>query len=124
MITSIQICTLHVSDQQQALAFWRDVLGFEVRDDKEFMPEARWITVGPPGGQASFVLWPKDVGAKVDEVGGFTGYSLTCDDIEHTVAELTARGVSFTQAIRSEDWGKHTMFADPDGNLFSLVQPT
>lgn len=126
MITQVSIVTLHVSDQEQARTFWRDTMGFEVRDDQEFMPEARWLTVAPPGGQASFALWPVAAsgGLMEGKVGGFTGISLSCDDMQATYEALSARGVNFTQAPKQEGWGISAMFADPDGNQFHLVQPS
>lgn len=123
MITCAQLVTLHVSDQQAALAFWRDSVGFEVRDDAEFMPQARWITVAPAGAQTAIALWPigaaHTAGAKL---GGFTGISFGTDDIHGLFADLAANGVSIKQPPKEEPWGISGMFADPDGNEFNVVE--
>lgn len=124
MITHINIVTVYVSDQQRALNFWRDQVGFEVRENREFTPDARWITVAPPGGETCIALWPLAAvqGAK-QELGGFSGIAFTTIDITQLYAKLTESGVKFTAPPKKEPWGTSAVFADPDGNLYNVVEP-
>jgi catechol 2,3-dioxygenase-like lactoylglutathione lyase family enzyme len=123
MLTHPEIVTLIVSDQRQSLAFFRDYLGFEVRDDVDFMPGIRWITVAPQGAQTKFTLWPAGAtGAEDKTAGGMTGISFACDDVQATHDELAAKGVQITQPLTRQPWGLQFMFSDPDGNLFNVVE--
>jgi len=123
MVTQVSIVTVLVADQQRALEFWRDQAGFHVRDDQDFMPGARWITVAPAEGQTALALLPASMAGNADrKPGGFSGVSFLSDDIAEDYAELTECGVQFTQPPKQEPWGISAVFADPDGNLFSLVQ--
>ena len=125
MLTQVGIITLIVTDQRQSLAFFRDYLGFEVRDDQDFMPGVRWITVAPPGAQTSFSLWPAGGPyAEGKTAGGFTGMSFACDDAQATHDDFVAKGVNITQPLNQQPWGLSFMFADPDGNVFNVVQPS
>jgi catechol 2,3-dioxygenase-like lactoylglutathione lyase family enzyme len=123
MLTQLGIVTVYCTDQAAARDFWRDQCGFEVRDDVDFMPGTRWITVGPPGGQTSFTLWP--IGGPYTEgkaVGGMTGMSFECDDAQATHDNLAAKGVKITQPLNQQPWGLSFMFADPDGNIFNAIE--
>jgi catechol 2,3-dioxygenase-like lactoylglutathione lyase family enzyme len=116
-ITSIQTITIPVADQQRAFEFYRDVLGFEVRQDNAF-GESRWLTVAPPAGQTEMVLHIPFPGT---EPGSSRGVVLNSDDIEGTCAALRAAGV-VVDGPDSQGWGPQATFADPDGNGFVLVQ--
>jgi predicted enzyme related to lactoylglutathione lyase len=124
MLTFPSIITVIVAEQAVALEFYRDKLGFEVRDDADFMPGLKWVTVAPPGAQTAFSLWPAGaMGAEDKTPGGFTGMSLACDDAQATHDALAAAGVSITQPLQQQPWGLQFMFADLDGNVFNVVGP-
>jgi predicted enzyme related to lactoylglutathione lyase len=123
MLTHADVIAVCVTDQQAALEFYRDLLGFEVRDDMEFMPQARWITVAPPGAQTRFALWPAGMLGDEKQPGGFSGLSFACDAVQATHDEFAARGVTITQAPRQQPWGLQFMFADQDGNVYNVVGP-
>jgi lactoylglutathione lyase len=123
MITCAQVITVYVSDQQAALNFWRESVGFEVRDDAEFMPQARWVTVAPAGAQTAIALWPIGAAHTADvKLGGFTGISFGTRDIAGLFAQLGAHGVNITQPPEAVPWGISGMFADPDGNQYNVVE--
>lgn len=123
MLTHAQVITVNVSDQQAALDFYREKLGFEVRSDEQFMPAARWITVAPPGAQTVFSLWPiSGPGPEGRVLGGFRGLSFACDDAQATHDDFVAKGVSITQGLQQMPWGTSFMFADQDGNQYNVVQ--
>ncbi len=125
MALTISMTPVYVSDQDRALDFYVGKLGFETRMDDAFGDDFRWLTVGPPDGEASLILasgyGPPDAEARV---GTFTGIVITADNIAVTFEELSARGVEFTEEPTMQPWGvMQAQFTDPDGNGFVLTQP-
>jgi catechol 2,3-dioxygenase-like lactoylglutathione lyase family enzyme len=130
MITRLGSVPVFVSDQERALAFFRDKLGFEVAFDYQYGPEFRWLAVAQQLGGTEIVLFhpvPSVVGDRVEElnkrIGTWTGIVMLTDDIQQTYSLLRERGVEFTAAPRQQSWGGwEALFSDPDGNGFHLVQ--
>jgi predicted enzyme related to lactoylglutathione lyase len=129
---------LWVHDQDEALAFYTDKLGWEVRSDVT-MPEMgnfRWLAVGPAGQEDfSVVLMaipgpPVMDGATAEQVSdlmgkGFAGtVFLTTEDVRSDYEELKGRGVEFTEAPEERPYGIDAGFRDPSGNSFRLTQLT
>ena len=129
---------LWVHDQNEALAFYTDKLGWEVRSDVT-LPELgdfRWLTVGPPGQEDFSVVLMAIPGAPVmdestgNEVRnlmskGFAGtVFLTTDDVRGDYEELQGRGVEFTEAPEERPYGIDCGFRDPSGNSLRLTQVT
>jgi predicted enzyme related to lactoylglutathione lyase len=121
MITHVKLTTVYVSDQDKALDFYTNKLGFEVRAD-ETMGEMRWIEVGPKGAATSIVLKLGNEGPSAERIGQFTEIALEADDIEATYRELSSRGVEFTEKPNRQPWGMQAQFVDQDGNRFALGQ--
>ena len=108
-----------MSDQDRALAFYTNKLGFETRADIS-VGDYRWIEVAPPGAETALVLEPGQ-----GTVGTFTSVVFATDDMQATYDELHSRGVHFTQEPTRQDWGGiQAQFVDQDGNTFVLVQRT
>ena len=129
---------LWVHDQDVALAFYTDKLGWEVRSDVT-MPEMgnfRWLTVGPAGQEDFAVVLMAIPGAPVMDNGtadqvrdlmgkGFAGtVFLTTEDVRSDYADLKDRGVEFTEAPEERPYGIDAGFRDPSGNSFRLTQVT
>src|SRR4051794_36727044 len=98
LITRAQSVGIYVNDQQRALEFYRDKLGFEVRQDVPMgadMGDARWIEVAPAGAQTPFILFTP--GGLEHRIGGFQNIVFGCDDIKVTHEQLSQQGVEFTQ---------------------------
>jgi uncharacterized glyoxalase superfamily protein PhnB len=127
---------LWVHDQDEALAFYTEKLGFEVQADVT-LPEMdgfRWLTVGPPNQEdISIVLMAipgvpvmdEETGGQVRDLmaKGFAGtVFLTTDDCQASYEELKARGVEFTEAPEKRPYGIDSGFRDPSGNSFRLTQ--
>jgi predicted enzyme related to lactoylglutathione lyase len=127
---------LWVHDQDEALAFYTQKLGWEVRADVT-LPELgdfRWLTVGPAGQPDFSVVLMAIPGAPVmdentaeqvrDLMGkGFAGtVFLTTDDAHASYEELKGRGVEFTEAPEERPYGIDAGFRDPSGNAFRLTQ--
>jgi uncharacterized glyoxalase superfamily protein PhnB len=137
-MTTINIATaqLWVHDQAEALAFWTEKVGFEVRLDVSFaeLGDFRWVTVGPKGqGGTDIVLMaipgqPVMDPATQAQVAELTGMGfagtvfLTTDDCMAAYEELSARGVEFTEKPENRPYGIDCGFRDPSGNNIRLSQ--
>ena len=125
-----------VHDQDEALAFYTDKLGMEVRSDVTMaeMGDFRWLTVGPPGqDDMAIVLMAIPGPPMIDQATdaqirdlmgkGFAGtVFLTTDDCQKSYEELNARGVEFTELPEARPYGIDAGFRDPSGNSFRLTQ--
>jgi uncharacterized glyoxalase superfamily protein PhnB len=134
----IAIAQLWVQDQEEALAFWTEKVGFEVRTDVTMaeMGDFRWLTVGPPGQEDVAVvlmaipgepLMDSQTRAQVQDLTakGFAGtVFLTTDDCRAEYERLVARGVEFTEAPEERPYGIDAGFRDPSGNAIRLTQVT
>ena len=117
MIKNIHVAGVSVSDQDTALDFYTNKLGFETRADIR-VGDYRWIEVVPRGAETALVLEPGR-----GTVGTFTSVVFATDDMQATYEELHGRGVRFTQEPTKQDWGGiQAQFVDQDGNTFVLVQ--
>jgi lactoylglutathione lyase len=121
MIKHVSLATVYVSDQDKALDFYVNKLGFEVRAD-DTMGAMRWIQVAPKGAVTTIVLAHGYGGWSEDKVGQFTGIGLEADDLEATYRELSSRGVEFTEKPSRQPWGTQSQFVDQDGNGYVLGQ--
>jgi predicted enzyme related to lactoylglutathione lyase len=125
-----------VHDQEEALAFFTEKVGWDLRSDVT-LPEFgnyRWLTVGPPGQSDVSVLLnavpePPVVDEETSErirtlmAKGWAGnVLLNSDDVRASYEELKARGVEFTQAPEERPYGIDAAFRDPSGNEFRLTQ--
>ena len=129
---------LWVHDQDEALAFYTEKLGMEVRNDVT-MPEMgdfRWLTVSPAGQEDFAIVLMAIPGEPVmtDESAeqvralmgkGFAGtVFLTTDDCRADYEELSARGVEFVETPEERPYGIDAGFRDPSGNHLRLTQVT
>lgn len=123
MITNIATIDIYVRDQDVALDFYVNKLGFEVRADRP-AGKYRWIEVAPRGSKTTLVLCtPAFETGSEEKVGGFSEIQLETDDIQRTHDDLVGKGVSFTVQPQLMHWGNwHSQFVDPDGNEFFLIQ--
>jgi catechol 2,3-dioxygenase-like lactoylglutathione lyase family enzyme len=131
MITSIDLATVYVSDQDEALKFYVDKLGLVKVSDEEFNQGARWIEVVPPTGGARSPLLalirPQDVRQPPDRIGGHSGIAFGTNDIQATVETLLEQDVDVFQPpeLKVDDAFLTIIvarFRDEDKNEFSLVQ--
>jgi uncharacterized glyoxalase superfamily protein PhnB len=127
---------LWVHDQDEALAFYTEKVGMEVRADVTLpeMDNFRWLTVGPPGQEDVSITLMAIPGPPVmdaetaDQVRdvmakGFAGtVFLTTDDCQASYEELKGRGVEFTETPEKRPYGIDSGFRDPSGNSIRLTQ--
>jgi len=119
-ITDIRTVGIPVSDQDRALAFYVDKLGFEKRMDAEFAPGQRWIEVAAPGAATSVALVSAGEGAPA---GVDTGIRFTTEDAEADHATMAAGGVDVdAEVLRMGGVPPMFGFRDPDGNSLYVVQ--
>lgn len=118
-ITSFEIISVPVSDQQRAKQFFQDVLGFDLIRESPMGPGMSWIQLAPPGQSVTIALvtWFEAM-----KPGGLQGVMVNTPDIEAEHRILTARGLELGE-IKSEPWGRYAMFKDPDGNGWILREP-
>ena len=134
MITRMSHVLVWVKDQQEALEFYRDKLGFEVDTDANIGDDFRWLTMRIPT-QPGFeiILMEPKAGMMLDEEsaaqlralvdkGVLGGGVFEADDIYKTFDELKARGVGFQGPPSVQSWGTATVMKDNSGNWFSLSQ--
>jgi uncharacterized glyoxalase superfamily protein PhnB len=136
MMFRIANAQLWVHDQEEALAFWTEKVGMEVRADVTLaeMDGFRWLTVGPPGQEDVSIVLMAIPGAPVmdEETGnqvrdlvskGFAGtVFLTTEDCQASYEELKARGVEFSEAPEERPYGIDSGFRDPSGNSIRLTE--
>ena len=118
MITGIGTVSIYVQDQQEALKFWAEKVGFEVRANNLMTPQSRWIEVAPRDGQTALVLYPKSMMPDWNERK--PSVLFTCEEIEKTYSELASRGVDFKQEPKKMPGGTYAIFLDVDGNEFII----
>jgi predicted enzyme related to lactoylglutathione lyase len=118
MITHVKFVSIPTRDQDRALAFWTERVGFAVMSDQPFSDSQRWIELKVRDSDTRFVLFTPD--GHEDRIGGFFNGALACDDVEATYRQLSARGVPFKSPPQKQPWGTFATFSDPDGNTFVL----
>src|ERR1044072_7201450 len=99
-IKLVRATTVCVSNQERALDFYVNKLGFEKREDGPFGLDStlRWIEGAPPGADTVLVLAKGFGGCDPDRLGKFAGIVFETDDIDSTYEELRSRGVKFTES--------------------------
>ena len=120
MITKAKTVGVYVSDQDRALDFYVNALGFEKRADIPFGGGYRWVEVAPAGAETVLVLYTPP--GLEDRIGTFAGVVFECDGIRSTYEELRNRGVEFTEEPSEQPWGIWAQFKDVNGNEFGLIQ--
>jgi catechol 2,3-dioxygenase-like lactoylglutathione lyase family enzyme len=135
-MTKIANAQLWVHDQDEALAFYTEKLGMEVRSDVTVpeMGDFRWVAVAPPGQTDVAIVLMAIPGPPVMDsetaqqvrnlmAKGFAGtVFLTTDDVHGAYEELKGRGVEFTEPPEERPYGIDSAFRDPSGNSFRLTQ--
>jgi catechol 2,3-dioxygenase-like lactoylglutathione lyase family enzyme len=136
MLKSLTTVNVWVHDQDEALAFYTEKLGLELRNDVTVpeMGNFRWLTVGVPGQEDVAIVLMAVPGPPVfDEAtssklkdlvakGAAGGLFFATDDIDGTYDELKGRGVEFSQEPTDQPYGRDAGFRDPSGNQMRMAQ--
>jgi predicted enzyme related to lactoylglutathione lyase len=128
MITSLAHVTMNVKDYDEAIRFFTEALGMELRSDRAFGSGYRWTTVGAPGQDSvAIVLHIRD-GKAPDSDAASTSCEPTfvfhSDDCRGDVARFQERGVKVTRQPEEVPWGLQAVFEDLYGNTHVLLEPS
>src|SRR5690349_8704834 len=118
MIRGVKFVSVPVTDQDRAIAFYTEKLGFRILADQPFNKQQRWVELGIPGADTRVVLFRFDQGL---QPGGIMNVTFWTDNVEATAAELKSKGVEFTKEPERAHWGTAAIFKDCDGNQFLLA---
>ena len=122
-ITDVRTVGIPVTDQDQALAFYVDTLGFEKRLDAPISPTMRWIEVAPTGATTSIALNVADSTAEPPvQAATDTGIRFVVPDAAAEHAAMRNRGVTVSEVLRWEGVPPMYTVDDPDGNRFYVVE--
>jgi catechol 2,3-dioxygenase-like lactoylglutathione lyase family enzyme len=135
MLKQLTQVNVWVNDQDEALAFYTEKLGMEVREDVT-VPELgnfRWLTVGLPGQDVAIALmsipgppvFDEETRAQIQALlatGHSGGLFFSTDDCQAAYEELKSRGVEFQQEPTKQPYGIDAGFRDPSGNSFRMAQ--
>jgi predicted enzyme related to lactoylglutathione lyase len=120
MIKRIKFLGIPVADQQRALDFYTQKLGFRVFTDQPFNDKQRWIELKIPGAETGIVLFTPD--GQENRVGTHLNTGWEVDNIDKTYEELTAKGVEFAGPPQKAQWGSFLIMKDSEGNSIVLGQ--
>ena len=127
MTPFIAIVTLVVDDYDEAIAFYRDALGFDLLEDTDLGDGKRWVRVAPRGAQTALLLAQADGDAQHasigNQTGGRVGFFLHTDDFERDHTAMLAAGVRFLETPRHEPYGIVAVFEDLYGSRWDLLEP-
>jgi predicted enzyme related to lactoylglutathione lyase len=135
MLTQLTHAQIWVHDQDEALAFYTEKLGMELREDVT-VPELgnfRWLSVGIPGQDVSITLmaipgppvFDEETRKQITDLlarGASGGLFFATDDCRASYEELKSRGVEFLQEPTEQPYGLDAGFRDPSGNNFRMMQ--
>jgi catechol 2,3-dioxygenase-like lactoylglutathione lyase family enzyme len=113
MIRGISLASIPVRNQDAALKFDTEKLGFKVLTDQPFSGGQRWIELLIPGGESKLALFTPE--GHESRIGTFW-----CDDVFATAETLKTKGIEFAAEPKTEIWGTIAIFKDIDGNQFVL----
>lgn len=118
MIKRIKFLSIPVRDQDRALHFYTEQLGFRILTDQEFTEKQRWIELSIPGAETGLALFTPE--GHEDRIGTNLNTSWEVDNIEKTYAELVSRGVEFVGPPQKQPWGSFAIMKDSEGNQIVL----
>ena len=131
MAVNVSQMFITVNDPDEALTFYRDALGLEVRNDVA-ADGFRWVTVGAPGQDVEIVLSQPHGGRSQTEgetlqslvnQGSLQAANFRADDLDATFEKVRASGAEVLQEPTSQPWGaRDCAFRDPSGNLVRIAQ--
>ena len=128
MTKSLAAVAFLVPDYDDAVAWFRGALGFDLIEDAPLGADRRWIVVAPPGGAGARLVLARAADARQRAAigaaaGGRVAYFLETDDFARDHAAMSARGVRFLESPQRAAYGIVAVFADPWGGRWDLPQP-
>lgn len=126
-VQSLSLIALVVADYDDAIAFYTNVLGFDLLEDT-YQPEQdkRWVVVRPSGGGTAVLLARANDDTQAQFVGNQTGgrvfLFLQTDNFKHDFDDYTAKGVTFVRPPKMAPYGQVAVFEDLYGNQWDLIE--
>ena len=125
----LELVAIIVADYDAAIAFYVDVLGFDLVEDSPAQTNdgrpKRWVVVRPPGAQTGVLLARADGDAQRAAIGqqfaGRVGMFLRVAEFDARYRRMLAAGVTFVSPPRDEPYGRVAVFVDPSGNRWDLL---
>ena len=118
MIERIATVAIYAEDQQAAMKFWTEQVGFELRRNDPMGPGAFWIEVAPQGAQSALVIYPRQMMPNWAELKASIVFETK--SFQETYEGMKARGVTFLEEPKAMPWGTFVRFQDIDGNEYLL----
>jgi catechol 2,3-dioxygenase-like lactoylglutathione lyase family enzyme len=130
-VIRVDLVTVIVEEYDPAIAFFTEVLGFELTEDSPSLTNdgrpKRWVVVRPPGGGTGLLLARADgerqAAAVGDQMAGRVGFFLRVDDFDATYKRMIDNKVRFVREPRTEPYGQVAVFTDIAGNKWDLLGP-
>jgi len=127
----LHLVTIVVDAYDPAIAFFTDVLGFDLIEDSPSTTNdgrpKRWVVVAPPGAETGILLARADgddqTRAVGDQTAGRVGFFLRVDDFDQSYSRMQAAGVDFVTQPRDEEYGRIAVFRDIAGNRWDILGP-
>ncbi len=128
-MASLSLVTIVVADYDEAIAFFVELLGFELAEDSPSTTNdgrpKRWVVVRPPKAETGILLAKADgadqLAAVGRQTGGRVGFFLEVDDFDATYERMVAGDVRFVGEPRMESYGRVVVFQDLVGNRWDLL---
>lgn len=118
MIRGISVASIPVRNQDAALKFYTEKLGFKVLTDQPFNSRQRWIELLIPGAESKVALFTPQ--GHESRIGSFQPLTFWCDNVFATSKMLKAKGVEFVAEPKTQVWGTMAVFKDLEGNQFVI----
>ena len=127
MSSQLALVALLVREYDEAIAWYRDALGFELLEDDDRGDGKRWVRMAPAGNIGFSLLLARasaeaQLAAVGNQHGGRVGFFLQTDDFGRDYARLSAAGAHFEESPRHEDYGTVVVFQDLYGNRWDLIE--
>lgn len=119
MIKRIKFLGIPVRDQDRALRFYTEKLGFRVLTDQEFSATQRWIELSIPGAETGITLFTPE--GHESRIGTLVNTSWEVDDIDKTYSDLQEKGVTFAGPPERQPWGTFLVMKDSEDNQIVLA---
>lgn len=128
MAQFISAITILVPNYDDGIAFYVDMLGFDLIEDTKLSAKKRWVLVSPAGATETKILLakadkPEQISAIGDQTGGRVSFFLQTDNFDEDYIAMKANGVTFLEEPRDEPYAKVVVWQDPFGNKWDLLQP-
>ncbi|WP_431981150.1 VOC family protein [Streptomyces qinglanensis] len=121
------LVTLVVRDYDEAIAFYVNAVGFDLREDTRLEDGKRWVVVAPPGARETAVLLARAATPSQEvhvgqQTGGRVGWFLNTEEFDRDYERMCSAGVVFEEPPRHESYGKVAVFQDLYGNRWDLLE--